>query len=93
MRAKFINEEFKEKSDPIKDMDIGIKNFKDYVSTRFKSNKRNIEKFWYWFKEGYITSKSDEEILEELLEILEHTPLEYQIDWMDAYLDYYIEED
>jgi hypothetical protein len=89
MRAKLINEEFKEESDPVKDMNIGYNNYKDYLKKELQGKDVDINSLMQWWFRSMAAHNSKEDILRILLEVMEETPIEYQIDWADDVLENY----
>ena len=88
MKAKIVNEDinFEKEQDPKKSMNIGIKDFYGYVDKRCEKEGLNPDDFWNeWFVRMQESSAFD--IAESSLTILEHTPLQYQIDWIDEDLE------
>jgi len=79
MRAKLIYEKFTEKSDPVKDMNIGFKDHFDYVEKRLKEHNLSPDKYWLWWLEMMEGDNRPQDLLELMLEILKNTPIEYQL--------------
>jgi uncharacterized short protein YbdD (DUF466 family) len=81
MRAKFIYEKFKKESDPIKDMNVGIKDYEDYIQKILKNEGYDVDEYWEWFNDTILDMNRPSDLLEMLMEVMKHTPLEYQIEW------------
>lgn len=92
MRAKFLNEKFVEESDPIKDLKIGIKNYEDYIRYKLKEKGYKEKDFWDTYF-SLLSEAAPEDIISTVLDVLMHTPLEYQIDWADRVLQEYFENE
>ena len=87
MRAKFINEDFKQDSDPVKDMNVGLKDYEDYVNKTLKNEGYDKDEYWDWFYDTIIDMNSERDLLEMLMDVMKHTPLEYQIEWAQDSLE------
>lgn len=93
MKAKKVNEEnieFQRGIDSKKAMGVGYTDFTGYVTRELEKHKLDPDNFWeeyYSFSEG----ADKNELTETTLEVLKHTPLEYQIEWMKPDLENYIE--
>jgi len=91
MRAKFINEKFTAESDPIKDLNIGYKNYYDYATKKLKQYDVNVDNFITFLYDFYRDTRPND-LIEELLDILEHTPIEFQIEYIDNLLYRFLED-
>jgi hypothetical protein len=87
MRAKFIYEKFEAESDPVKDMNIGIKDYDDYIEKTLTKRGDDPNIFWDWFYGDVLEINSPEDLVELVIEVLSHTPLDYQIQWADSALE------
>jgi len=96
MRAKKVNR-------PDNDYKNNVKNFREYILKRLKdefpnkSMKDLMDSFWEYFYNAFDTKYEDlYNIGDEFLDVLKHTPIEYQIKWMkpnvDDFIDMYKEE-
>jgi hypothetical protein len=83
MRAKFINEDFKEESDPVKDMNVGIKDYEDYVEKTLKQEGYDSDEYWQWFYDVMIDLNRPQDLIEMIIDVMKYTPLDYQIEWAD----------
>jgi hypothetical protein len=84
---KRLYEEFKEKSDPIKDMNIGCKDYEDYVAYELKKAGKDVNEFWIQWQSLMYDSTDHNELIELYLETLKHTPIEYQISQFEETLN------
>jgi hypothetical protein len=92
MRAKLIDEKFTKDSDPIKDLKIGYKNYYDYAEKVLKKYNLNPEDFTLFLYDVYRNFPVDG-VLDQMFEILEHTPLEYQVDYISSNLYHFMVEE
>lgn len=88
---EYINEVFTKDSDPIKDMNIGYKDYEDYVEKKLAETGDDPKDFWDWHND-LIIDMSPQDLLEFTMAILKHTPIEYQIECADDALSAYKEE-
>jgi len=91
-----LYEKFKEESDPIKDMGIGIKSLDDYIEKRLAAKGMSVNyhdnDFWT-FVYDFTDDKYDKDaLIEIILSMLEDIPLKNQIKFMEEYVDNYIEK-
>jgi hypothetical protein len=94
MRAKSVNEklDFERGKDPKKSMGIGISDYHDYVRIKLHEKYPDddqedlIDRFWEFFYSGY-SEERPESVAEFMLSVLEHTPLDYQIEWIQGDLE------
>jgi hypothetical protein len=83
---------FERGNDPKKSMGIGITDYKNYVRLKLgeKYPNENLEyleeRFWSNFYEGF-SDERPEDVAESMLAVLEHTPLDYQIEWIQGDLE------
>jgi hypothetical protein len=90
MRAKFINEKFTEKSDPVKDMNIGfdLEKYIDNKLVKYNYTRPYFnEAMGYYFTE--LTEKED--LVKLIFKILKNTPIEYQKTMIDNYILIFLE--
>jgi hypothetical protein len=93
-----LYEKFKEESDPIHDMKIGIKNIDNYVEKRLSAEGLKVDNvdedkdFWTYVYDFIMDKYHEDELVEIILDMLEHTPLKYQLKFIEEYVDNYIEE-
>jgi len=98
MRAKRVNEaqDFERGQDPKKSMGIGINDYEDYVRIQLQKKYpeediQDIEiRYWEFFYDGFEDEKGYD-VAETMMDILKHTPLEYQIEWIKGNLDMFFE--
>jgi hypothetical protein len=94
MRAKRVNENisFERGNDPKKSMGIGIKDYEDYIKIELhkKYPDKDIQdleiRFWESFYDGFQEEKGYA-VAKTMMDILKHTPLEYQIEWIKGDLE------
>jgi|ERR1035437_1432530 hypothetical protein len=94
MKAKHVNENnnFEKTKDPLKSLGLGCKDYKDYVRIICNKYRLDPKKFFEELEE-YMAENFDcsYEAIEEILALLELTPIEYQINYIDVYLPRYID--
>ena len=93
MKAKTVNENvnFERGQDPKEAMGIGIKDFYGFV--KFEAEKHGLDPDDFWEERyEYARDEKGNDILEELYDVLSHTPLDYQISYIEDNLKYWIEE-
>jgi len=98
MRAKTINESqnFERDQDPKKTMGLGINDYEDYVKMKLREKypDDDIEdlgtRFWKSFYDGF-EDITGYEVAESMMEVLKHTPLKYQIEWIQGDLEMFFE--
>lgn len=94
MKAKKVSESqnFERGKDPKESMGIGINDIHGYVDLRLKEINEDSEDFWESYL-NYLGERNDKsELVEIIMGILEHTPLEYQMDFIKEDIDLYIEQ-
>jgi len=86
MKAKLVKEDlnFERDQDPKKAMDLGIKGYEDYLNKKLRGRGENPSEFWESFYNTYQDRGSD--ILEEMMEILKNTPIDFQVMWAEEKL-------
>lgn len=84
------SQNFERGQDPKKSLDLGIKNFFDYVRLRIKEAGLDSSDFW---EERYDYAREEDgaDILDELYNVLLKTPIDYQISYMKDKVDDFIE--
>lgn len=93
MRAKTVNEQqdFERGKDPKEAMGVGMTGFKDYMDRKLQDMGDDPKEFWNYYA-NIIRNFSDTQTLwEEMMEILGHTPLEFQKMWADDKLEFWRE--
>jgi hypothetical protein len=99
MRAKTVNEnqQFQRGQDPKESLGIGIRNYEDYLNMKIRqlypneNPEKKLDEFWGEYHEGF-EDWSTKDIADEVLSILENTPLEYQIEYFENELEMFQEE-
>lgn len=91
MRAKTINEvqEFERGKDPKEALDIGIKDYDDYIKRYFEKQGEDPQDFWETLWDVHVNQAGPAALWDDMLEILKHTPIEYQIEWAQDKLGAY----
>jgi len=89
MKAKLISEKFIEKSDPIKDMDIGYDMTK-YVKSKLVPHNMNPNYFWSWLMINLKIKSID--TFELFVTMLEKSDIQFQMEFLDDHLTTYIDE-
>ena len=90
MRAKKVYEdlEFERSQDPKKAMDLGIKDWGDYVTKKIGEDEANrfFDVLW-----NAMRNTSAKDLLEDIYDLVEQLPLEKQIEWADSKLEWWKE--
>ena len=73
--------EFHKSGDPLSSLGVGIKNVDDYVEAICKENKFDADKFWKnYYQMLFRESETCDDLIDIILDVLKHTPLDYQIE-------------
>jgi len=94
MRAKEVNENvnFERGQDPKEAMGIGIKDFYGYVEREFEAAGLVDKEDQFWEEiYDYAREEGGADTMEDLLGVLGHTPLEYQIEYISRWVSGFIE--
>ncbi len=90
MKARSVNENvnFERGQDPKEAMGIGW-DVDKYIDGELEKRGHGDIDFWGEFQQATLEDHGPEELLEMIIEMLEHTSPEYQKKWADGYLSNY----
>ena len=90
MKAKIVNEDinFEKEQDPKKTMGLGINGYQDYVKLKSKQLGISPQTLFDYIYMEYEETPSYE-LIDMVYEVLGHTSIEYQIDFIDNEIEAY----
>lgn len=87
---------FERGQDPKKSMGLGINDYEDYVRIKLQQKYQDEDiqdleiRFWESFYDGFEDEKPYD-VAETMMDVLKHTPLEFQIDFIQGDIDMFFQ--